>query len=196
MMLGVPFYGSVIDFMKLDDLTKIFDLGCGFGSQALLFTDNGIGWTGLDSKRRFWSDMYDKENLLTGVSSIRGKYMEGFNAPEDLSEVALSAHCFGYFEEVDPIMMALDFKYVLTDFEVDDYDFDKRMGNTNLDRNWVREYIKLAFDYKEITRDGMSVTGHDKLFLLKSKLYDSDYRPSVLGGAVERRARAVLLRRL
>ena len=102
---SVAFYETALEWMKLNNMKSVVDIGCGSAFQAEMFEKNGIRYYGIEENSAIKKWRKDCHYILD-------KYPCQLNEIE--KHIAISRLCIGYYP-CDYRILAKDFQFLIID---------------------------------------------------------------------------------
>lgn len=110
---GMLTYLDMLNICQKNNISKVYDVGCGFGWQSEIFWKGGVKYLGIDvdDSLSFW-----KNNAVDGINYINKEYPFSISADKDealISSMCLSWEC--YFRDKDTLKKQAE--AVIRDFD-------------------------------------------------------------------------------
>ena len=126
----------------------VYDIGCAYGHQSVIYEAAGIRYTGID--------MYDFENPFpdNGADYIIRKYPFSIQREDDDLRMAVSHLCLGWFSSREPEIQEMEFQQIAEDFDYYMCQVPYRINKENL----YDKYFDTLKVWQSKDKDSLSIT--------------------------------------
>lgn len=126
----------------------VYDIGCAYGHQSVIYEAAGIRYTGID--------MYDFENPFpdNGADYIIRKYPFSIPREDDDLRMAVSHLCLGWFSSREPEIQEMEFQQIAEDFDYYMCQVPYRINKENL----YDKYFDTLKVWQSKDKDSLSIT--------------------------------------
>ena len=126
----------------------VYDIGCAYGHQSVIYETAGIRYTGID--------MYDFENPFpdNGADYIIRKYPFSIPREDDDLRMAVSHLCLGWFSSREPEIQEMEFQQIAEDFDYYMCQVPYRINKENL----YDKYFDTLKVWQSKDKDSLSIT--------------------------------------
>lgn len=126
----------------------VYDMGCAYGHQSVIYEAAGIRYTGID--------MYDFENPFpdNGADYIIRKYPFSIPREDDDLRMAVSHLCLGWFSSREPEIQEMEFQQIAEDFDYYMCQVPYRINKENL----YDKYFDTLKVWQSKDKDSLSIT--------------------------------------
>ena len=126
----------------------VYDIGCAYGHQSVIYEAAGIRYTGID--------MYDFENPFpdNGADYIIRKYPFSIPREDDDLRMAVSHLCLGWFSSREPEIQEMEFQQIAEDFDYYMCQVPYRINKEKLNN----KYFDTLKVWQSKDKDSLSIT--------------------------------------